>query len=91
MDTDNTRVNGDHSSQQTPRKSNQGEGQAADAKTPHKHKATGKEKSQGQLEKEEMMDKMNANKEDPITRSKKGPKGERRVSRGNASFSSNMP
>jgi hypothetical protein len=36
-------------------------------------------KSPGQQEKEEMMDRMNANKEKPTDRLKKGPHGERRV------------
>ncbi len=36
-------------------------------------------KSSGQREKEEMMDRMNANQEKPTDRLKKGPKGERRV------------
>jgi hypothetical protein len=38
------------------------------------------EKTPGQIEKEEMMDRMNADKERPTDRVKKGPKGERRVS-----------
>jgi len=78
VDTDHTRVNGDnHGHQRTPSKV--GEGKAANEKTPHHRKATGKEKTEGQMEKEQMMDRMNANQVDPITRNKKGPKGERRV------------
>lgn len=38
-------------------------------------------KSPGQQEKAEMMDRMNANKEKPTDRVKKGPHGERRVRR----------
>lgn len=78
VDTDHTRVNGDHAGhQRTPSKG--GEGKGANDKTPHHRNKAGKEKSEGQMEKEQMMDQMNANKVDPITRNKKGPKGERRV------------
>jgi hypothetical protein len=44
-----------------------------------KPSAGGVPKSTGQQEKEEMMDRMNANQQKPIDRVNKGPKGERRV------------
>jgi hypothetical protein len=81
VETDHTRVNGngDQHGQHGRTPSKGGEGQAANEKKPHHRKATGKEKTEGQMEKEQMMDRMNANQVDPITRNKKGPKGERRV------------
>ena len=56
------------------------DGRPPDKPQPHKRKGHGKKKTKGEMEKEEMMDQMNMNKVDPITRAKKGAKGERRVS-----------